>query len=140
MRTHHKHPGSTTQAGGFTLIELLIVIVILGLLASLVAPQMFSKVDSTKIKTAETQLRMLETSLNTYRLDIGGYPDTLDELLKSDKRGWDGPYLPREIPPDPWGNPYIYKRPGDDGKPFSLLSYGRDGKAGGEGDDADIIL
>uniref|UniRef100_A0A486XV73 Type II secretion system core protein G n=1 Tax=Rheinheimera sp. BAL341 TaxID=1708203 RepID=A0A486XV73_9GAMM len=128
------------RKSGFTLIELLIVIVILGLLASLVAPQMFSKVDSSKIKTAETQMRMLETSLNTYRLDMGGYPDNLNELIASNKPGWDGPYLPRDVPLDPWGNPYVYGLPGLSGKPFSLLSYGRDGKEGGEGEDADILL
>lgn len=125
---------------GFTLIELLIVIVILGLLASLVAPQMFSKVDSSKIKTAETQMKMLETSLNTYRLDMGGYPESLDELLASEKPNWQGPYFPKEVPPDPWGNAYVYRMPGDDGAPFTLLSYGADGQAGGEENNADIIL
>lgn len=124
---------------GFTLIELLIVIVILGLLASLVAPQMFSKVDSSKIKTAETQMKMLETSLNTYRLDMGGYPESLDELLASEKPNWQGPYFPKEVPPDPWGNDYVYRMPGDDGAPFTLLSYGADGQAGGEENNADII-
>mgnify|MGYP001627356901 CR=1 FL=1 len=128
------------KKSGFTLIELLIVIVILGLLASLVAPAMFSKVDSSKIKTAETQLRMLESSINTFRLDVGTFPDSLQELIKSDKNGWDGPYLPREIPLDPWGNPYVYAKPGEQGRPYSLRSYGRDGRQGGEGEDADIIL
>ncbi len=124
---------------GFTLIELLIVIVILGLLASLVAPQMFSKVDSSMIKTAETQMKMLETSLNTYRLDMGSYPESLDELLASEKPNWQGPYFPKEVPPDPWGNDYVYRMPGDDGAPFTLLSYGADGQAGGEENNADII-
>lgn len=128
------------RKSGFTLIELLIVIVILGLLASLVAPAMFSKVDSSKIKTAETQLRMLESSLNTFRLDVGTFPDSLNELMQSDKNGWDGPYLPREVPLDPWGNPYVYSKPGEQGKPYSLRSYGRDGRQGGEGEDADVIL
>ncbi|WP_417687802.1 type II secretion system major pseudopilin GspG [Pseudidiomarina sp.] len=124
---------------GFTLIELLIVIVILGLLASLVAPQMFSKVDSSMIKTAETQMKMLETSLNTYRLDMGSYPESLDELRASEKPNWQGPYFPKEVPPDPWGNDYVYRMPGDDGAPFTLLSYGADGQAGGEENNADII-
>ncbi|RUO46661.1 type II secretion system protein GspG [Pseudidiomarina aquimaris] len=124
---------------GFTLIELLIVIVILGLLASLVAPQMFSKVDSSMIKTAETQMKMLETSLNTYRLDMGSYPESLDELLASEKPNWQGPYFPKEVPPDPWGNEYVYRMPGDDGAPYTLLSYGADGQAGGEENNADII-
>lgn len=124
---------------GFTLIELLIVIVIVGLLASLVAPEMFSKVDSSRIKTAKAQMELLETSLNTYRLDIGRYPTTLDELIKSDHKNWDGPYLPKEVPLDPWGNPYIYTSATEGSTSFNLMSYGRDGRAGGEGDDADII-
>ncbi len=124
---------------GFTLIELLIVLVILGLLASLVAPKMFSKVDSSMIKTAQTQMKLIETALDTYRLDVGQHPDSLDELLKSDKKNWDGPYLPKEVPLDPWGNPYIYSRPGDNGKPFNLMSYGKDGRSGGDDDNADII-
>ncbi|MDN7126985.1 type II secretion system major pseudopilin GspG [Pseudidiomarina sp. 1APR75-33.1] len=125
---------------GFTLIELLIVIVILGLLASLVAPQMFGKVDSSKIKTAETQMKMLETSLSTYRLDMGRYPDSLDQLLTSDDVNWQGPYFPKDVPPDPWGNDYVYRMPGDEGAPFTLLSYGADGREGGEENNADIIL
>ena len=124
---------------GFTLIELLIVLVILGLLASLVAPKMFSKVDSSMIKTAQTQMKLIETALDTYRLDVGQHPDSLDELIKSDKKNWDGPYLPKEVPLDPWGNPYIYSRPGDNGKPFNLMSYGKDGRSGGDDDNADII-
>lgn len=123
---------------GFTLIELLIVMVILGLLASLVAPTMFSKVDSSKRNTAVAQMQMLTTSLDAFRLDVGRYPDTLDELLRSDKRGWDGPYLPRDLPLDPWGNPYIYRIPGQQGA-YDLLSFGGDGREGGEGDNADII-
>ncbi|RUO62595.1 type II secretion system major pseudopilin GspG [Pseudidiomarina insulisalsae] len=129
----------TRKTAGFTLIELLIVIVILGLLASLVAPQMFSKVDSSKIKTAETQMKMLETSLNTYRLDMGRYPESLDLLLASDEANWQGPYFPKDVPPDPWGNDYVYRMPGDDGAPFTLLSYGADGREGGEENNADII-
>jgi general secretion pathway protein G len=124
---------------GFTLIELLIVLVILGLLASLVAPKMFSKVDSSMIKTAQTQMKLIETALDTYRLDVGQHPDSLDELIKSDKKNWDGPYLPKEVPLDPWGNPYIYSRPGDNGKPFNLMSYGKDGRSGGDDDNADIV-
>jgi general secretion pathway protein G len=125
---------------GFTLIELLIVIVILGLLLSLVAPAMFSKVSSSQRKTALAQMQMITTSLDTYRLDLGEYPATLDELRRSTKKGWDGPYLPRDVPLDPWGNPYVYTVPGEDGKPYAILSYGKDGRPGGEGDDADITL
>ena len=131
-----------TKAGnalGFTLIELLIVIVIMGLLMSLVAPAMFSKVDSTKVKTAQLQLEMFRTSLEAYRLDLGTYPSALEELRDSSKSGWDGPYLPKRIPLDPWGNQYRYRVPGDDGRPFTLSSLGQDGQLGGSDDAADIV-
>ena len=129
-----------SRVRGFTLIELLIVIVSLGLLMSLVAPQMFSKVGSNKTKVAAVQMEMLATALNTYRLDIGSYPATLSELRQSSQPNWDGPYLPKDIPNDPWNNPYIYAVPGQNNEPFSLMSYGRDGKAGGEGEDADVVF
>jgi general secretion pathway protein G len=125
---------------GFTLIELLIVIVILGLLLSLVAPTMFSKVGSSQRKTAMAQMQMLATSLDTYRLDIGEYPPNLAELRQSSRPGWDGPYLPRELPADPWGNPYQYQVPGEGGQPYALRSFGKDGKPGGEGDGEDIVF
>ncbi len=123
---------------GFTLIELMIVVVIIGLLASLVAPEMFGKVGSTKRKTAATQMNMFQTSLDTYRLDLGTYPNSLNELVKSDKAGWDGPYLPKSVPLDPWGNPYHYElRQG--GGSFELLAYGSDGQLGGEGEGEDVV-
>lgn len=127
------------QKHGFTLIELLIVIVILGLLYSLVAPAMFSKVDSTKIKSAQIQLEMLRTSMEAYRLDLGDYPSSLSQLREPSGRGWDGPYLPKSVPQDPWGNDYFYKSPGDDGRAFTLMSFGKDGAQGGSGDAADIL-
>jgi general secretion pathway protein G len=123
----------------FTLIELLIVIVIVGLLMSLVAPKMFSKVSSTKTKTAAVQMEMIATSLDTYRLDVGSYPNSLSELRNSNTPNWDGPYLPKDVPMDPWGNPYIYLTPGEDSKPFSLKSYGKDGVEGGKDEDQDVI-
>ncbi|GAB3037560.1 type II secretion system major pseudopilin GspG [Bowmanella dokdonensis] len=124
---------------GFSLIELLIVIMIIGLLASLVAPTMFSKVSSSQRKTAAAQMQMFETALDTYRLDMGSYPESLQELRQSDKQGWDGPYLPKDVPMDPWDNPYAYKVPGDDGKPYYLASYGKDGQKGGKDDNEDIV-
>lgn len=123
---------------GFTLIELLIVMVIIGLLASLVAPKMFSKVESSKRGTASAQLEMLATALDAFRLDVGRYPDTLEELRQSDKRGWDGPYMPKELPLDPWGNPYQYKYPGISAD-YDLKSLGADGIESGEEDNADIV-
>ena len=121
---------------GFTLIELLIVMVILGLLASLVAPTLFSKVSSSKIKTAQTQMKMLSTAIDAYRLDVGSYPTSLDLLIKSDDSNWDGPYLPKAVPKDPWGQEYNYSVDGSNDK---LFSYGSDKKAGGDGEGKDII-
>lgn len=125
---------------GFTLIELLIVIVILGLLLSLVAPAMFSKVGSSQRKAAMAQMQMLSTALDTYRLDIGSYPSALAELRVGNAPGWDGPYLPRDIPRDPWGNSYVYSTDGKDpNRPYTLLSHGKDGREGGEGENEDIV-
>lgn len=94
---------SRRRTDGFTLIEILIVIVIMGLLISLVAPTLFSKVSSSQRKTSMAQMQMISTALDTYRLDIGSYPDKLEELRRSERPDWDGPYLPRDIPNDPWG-------------------------------------
>jgi general secretion pathway protein G len=130
---------SVSKKKGFTLIELLIVIVILGLLMSLVAPAMFSKVGSSKTKAAAVQMEMMATALDTYRLDIGNYPSALSELRSSTNPKWDGPYLPKDVPMDPWGNPYIYAVPGDQGLPFTLKSYGKNGVVGGTDEDQDVI-
>ena len=113
-----KRPESSLH--GFTLIELLIVIVILGLLVSLVAPQMFSKVASSQRKAAKIQMHYIATALDTYRLDLGDYPPSLAELRQSTRPGWEGPYLPHELPADPWGHPYVYAVPGENGAPYSL--------------------
>jgi len=126
--------------GGFTLIEILIVIVIMGLLISLVAPAMFSKVSSSQRKTSMAQMQMLSTALDTYRLDVGSYPEKLDDLRKSDSPGWDGPYMPRDIPAEPWGNPYNYSVTKDGEHPYSLSSYGEGGRPGGDDDEADIVF
>lgn len=123
---------------GFTLIELMIVLVILGLLASLVAPEMFAKVGSSKRKTASTQMQMFQTALDTYRLDVGSYPPRLEELVSSERKGWDGPYLPKSVPFDPWGYQYQYQL-SQNGLGFELSSYGNDGQQGGEGENADVV-
>jgi general secretion pathway protein G len=121
---------------GFTLIELLVVIIILGLLSALVAPKFFGKVDKAKLKTAKTQIELFGSALDEFRLDNGRYPTTAEglEALRT-KPGalanWDGPYLHKQIPMDPWGRPYVYTSPGDHG-PYDLLSYGPDGAAGGD--------
>ncbi|MDB3966166.1 type II secretion system major pseudopilin GspG [Porticoccaceae bacterium] len=138
FKRQNRMEGERNQVG-FTLIELLIVIVILGLLMSLVAPAMFSKVDSTKIKTARAQMQMMQIALDTYRLDMGDYPAKLSDLISSGKSGWDGPYLPKKVPLDPWDNSYSYQSPGPDAEPFLLLSLGKDGQPGGEDDAADVM-
>jgi general secretion pathway protein G len=128
------------QTGGFTLIEILIVIVIMGLLISLVAPTLFSKVSSSQRKTTMAQMQMISTALDTYRLDVGAYPDRLEELRRSERPGWDGPYLPRDIPADPWGSPYVYSITSEGEAPYGLSSYGVGGLPGGEDDEADIVF
>ena len=127
---------------GFTLIELLVVMIIIGLLASLVAPKLFNKLESSKRKTAKAQIQMIETALDAFRLDVGRYPTTQEGLKVLWKnpgniKKWDGPYLPKPVREDPWGNPYVYKSPGEHG-PYDLYSLGADGKPGGTGDNADI--
>jgi general secretion pathway protein G len=128
---------------GFTLIELLIVIIIIGLLAALVGPKLFGKVSVAKLKAAKAQIELFGTALDALRLDVGRYPTT-EEGLKamrekpSDMNAWKGPYLPKEIPVDPWGRPYLYKAPGDHGE-YDLISLGLDGAEGGEGENQDIV-
>lgn len=128
---------------GFTLLELLVVMVIIGLLASYVGPQYFAQVGKSEVKTARAQIDALEKALDQYRLDTGHYPATeqgLSSLVTqpANEPRWSGPYLKKNIPPDPWGNPYVYKKPGDHGE-YDLLSYGNDGQAGGNGEAADIV-
>ncbi|MCD6430553.1 MAG: type II secretion system major pseudopilin GspG [Deltaproteobacteria bacterium] len=123
---------------GFTLIELLIVMVIIGLLASLVAPTMFKKVGEAKRKTARAQIELLGTALDSYRLDNDMYPATEQgmQALRVKPEGannWDGPYLPKDVPNDPWGNQYAFKSPGDHGD-YDLSTYGVDGQSGGDDD------
>ena len=127
---------------GFTLLELLVVIVIIGLLAGYVAPRYFSQVGRSEIQVARAQIESLEKALDQYRLDMRRYP-TAEEGLEalvakpSTAQSWSGPYLKKALPKDPWGNAYVYRTPGQKGE-FELLSYGRDGKPGGSGEDADI--
>ncbi|MGQ9509341.1 MAG: type II secretion system major pseudopilin GspG [Thermodesulfobacteriota bacterium] len=128
---------------GFTLVEILVVIIIIGLLAALVGPRLFGKVGVAKQKAAKAQIELFGTALDAFRLDIGRYPTT-EEGLKalrekpSDVEKWDGPYIPKEIPLDPWGRPYVYRSPGEHGE-YDLISYGRDGVEGGQGEDEDIV-
>lgn len=128
---------------GFSLIELLIVMVILGLLAGLVGPKLFGKVDSSKQKAAKTQISLFESALDTYRLDNSKFPSTEQGLkaLREKPEGaakWKGPYLPKDIPMDPWGNAYVYRCPGEHGD-FDIIAQGADNAPGGEGNDMDIV-
>ena len=131
---------------GFTLIEMLVVLVIIGLLAGLVGPKLFGKVDASKVQTAQTQVKMLKGALESMRLDLGRFPTTEEGLAllnaapKDDKTRsrWRGPYLDDDVPMDPWGTSYQYSVPGSNGQPFALYSFGADGKPGGEGTDADV--
>ncbi len=127
---------------GFTLLELLVVMVIIGLLAAYVGPKYFSQVGRSEIRMAQAQIDALEKALHQYRLDVGSYPTTeqgLAALVASpnNEPRWHGPYLSKTAPADPWRNPYVYKYPGDRSE-FDLLSLGKDGQPGGEGEAADI--
>lgn len=126
---------------GFTMIELLVVLVILGLLAGLVGPQFFGKVDSSKVRTAETQVKMLKMALQTYKLDVGSYPQELTALRSAPQdagRFWSGPYLEESVPLDPWNNPYVYAKDSAADQGFYLYSMGADGRQGGTELDADV--
>jgi len=127
---------------GFTLLELLVVVAIIGLLAGYVGPKYFGQIGKAEVKAARAQIDGLEKALDAYRLDVGRYPTTEQGLnaLVVQPGGvakWQGPYLKKALPPDPWGKPYVYKSPGAHGE-FDLSSYGRDGAPGGSGEDADI--
>src|SRR5512139_2226509 len=128
--------------GGFTLLELLVVLVILGLLAGYVAPKYFAQVGKSEVKTARAQIDGLEKALDQYRIDTGHYPSNEQGLAAlntkpADEAHWDGPYLKKAVPNDPWGKPYQYRMPGEHGE-VDISSFGRDGAPGGAGEDADI--
>lgn len=131
------------QEAGFTLVELLVVMVILVLLASLVAPRVIGYLGSSKVKTAKIQIESLSTSLELFKLDAGRYPTSQEGLGALVKRPanistWNGPYLKKNsVPKDPWGNSYSYKQPGEKAE-FDIVSLGADGKSGGDGENKDI--
>ena len=122
---------SKLKQAGFTLLELLVVIVIIGLLAGYVAPRYFSQVGKSEIQVARAQIDALEKAVDQYRLDNRRYP-TSEEGLAAVQ-----PYLKKTLPADPWGRAYVYRTPGEKGE-YSIVSFGRDGKPGGSGEDADI--
>ena len=135
-----------SRSAGFTLLEMLVVLVIIGMLVSMVGPRLFTKVDSAKVQTAAAQIKLLRGAVETMRLDINVYP-TAEQGLRllteqptepAQKQRWKGPYLEGAVPLDPWGNPYLYRPPESSNQAFTLISYGADGKPGGEGTDQDI--
>lgn len=133
----------TARARGFTLLELLVVMVIIGLLAGIVAPQYFAQIGKSNAKVARAQIESFGQALDQYRLDVGQYPTTEQGLLAlrtvpQQVARWQGPYLKRDIPEDPWGRAYQYKRPGQHGE-YDLVSFGADGQPGGDGENADVV-
>ncbi len=134
-------PGSHRNHG-FTLMELLLVLVIMGLLAALVGPTLYQRIKPAKEAAARAQIENFATALDSYLLDVGRYPNSQEGLQAlrtkpSSADKWNGPYLKKDVPADPWGNAYVYRSPGRNGA-YEILSYGADGKEGGEGEHADI--
>jgi general secretion pathway protein G len=132
-----------SRSRGFTLLELLVVIVIIGLLASYVGPKYFAQIGKSEVTVAKAQIEGLAKALDTYRLDMGHYPSTEEGLAALSVRPadnaskWNGPYLNKEAPFDPWGHPYQYRNPGSQGG-IDIISFGKDGLPGGTGENADI--
>lgn len=131
---------------GFTLLELLVVVAIIGLLAAYVGPRYFTQIGRSEQAVAKSQIEGFAKALHTYRIDVGQYPSTQEGLaalmappaIASASGKWRGPYLEKAVPMDPWGKPYTYRSPGSQGQDFELTSYGKDGRAGGSDDAADI--
>lgn len=140
MSSHHRN--TRRQQDGFTLLELLVVLVVLGLLAGIVAPKYFSQLGRSEAKVAKAQIEGLGKALDIYRLELGHYPNAEQGLAAlniapSDEPRWTGPYLQKKVPQDPWGRNYIYRFPGENGE-YDLISMGKDGQPGGEGENAEI--
>jgi general secretion pathway protein G len=134
---------SRTGQSGFTLIEMMVVMVIIGLLMALVGPRFIRQAEVAKVKAARAQIELLGTALDTFRLDVGRYPSSQEGLAALRQRPfgtdrWDGPYLKKDVPKDPWDRPYYYRSPGENGRPYDLYSLGADGTPGGDGDSRDI--
>ena len=133
------------RSAGFTLLELLVVVAIIGLLAAYVGPRYVSQLNKSEVTAARTQIEALARALESYRLDNGSYPSAeigLNALLirPANQPRWNGPYLQKDVPVDPWGNAYYYRQSkvSRAGRDFELLSLGRDGRPGGSGENADI--
>ena len=128
---------------GFTLIEIIIVVIIMSLIATLIVPRLFKKVEKSKKQITKTQIVMVENAVKMFKLDTGRYPSSaegLEALMKKPDNinNWDGPYLEKGLPKDPWGREYLYAYPGKNYL-FEITSLGADGQPGGEGENADIF-
>ena len=133
---------NTQRQRGFTLLELLVVMVIIGLLAGYVGPKYFAQIGKSETKTAKAQIDSLSNALDQFRIDTGHYPMTENGLrvlnfAPSNEPKWQGPYLQKRIPDDPWGRPYLYKMPGEHGD-FDLWTLGSDGASGGTNEAIDV--
>ena len=124
----------------FTLIEIMIVVIIIGMLAALVGPNIVSNLDKSRVKTTKAQVVSIKNAVQQYYMDMSAYPTRLDELLTNPgNEKWDGPYLEaKKVPKDGWGNDFQYSVPGQDNMPFDIISYGGDKSSGGTGYNEDI--
>lgn len=133
----------SSRHAGFTLLELLVVMVIIGLLAGFVAPRYFAQVGKSQVKAARAQIDALDKALEQYRIDVGHLPTSEQGLAAlnaqpAGEQNWAGPYLKKDVPLDPWGAPYVYAEPGTHNNDYDLISLGKDGRAGGTGEAADL--
>lgn len=136
-------PVALRDEKAFTLIELIVVVLIIGLLAALVAPKFFGKVEESRMKAAQAQIELFGAALDQFRLDVGRYPTTMEGLsaLREDVSGtgqWRGPYIKKELPKDPWGKEFVYTSPGEHDE-YDIVSLGSDNARGGDGDARDIV-